>query len=187
MYNTALAEKESGVMMREKFRIRIYNLEDKVIKLEKKSKYGEYICKTSSSLTRENVNNILNNGELDFLLQSPDQVKRDMFIAMKTRLLSPAVIVDYDREPCALREGNVRITFDKNLQAGVDCYDIFSKDIITVNVLPPGILVMEVKFDDYLPTKVKNLIQAASHNRSAVSKYILCRRMQEKRQPKIIL
>ena len=38
-WNSAYAEKEAGVLMRKKYRIRIYNNNDKFIKLERKKKF----------------------------------------------------------------------------------------------------------------------------------------------------
>ena len=58
-WNSAYAEKEAGVLMRKKYRIRIYNNNDKFIKLERKKKFGSYIYKESAPLTREEVEKIL--------------------------------------------------------------------------------------------------------------------------------
>lgn len=49
----ALEEKIAGVGNRKKYRIRIYNFSDRVIKLECKSKYGDLISKQSVSIPRE--------------------------------------------------------------------------------------------------------------------------------------
>lgn len=187
VYNSALYEKESGIMRRKKFRIRIYNLSEHIIKLELKEKFGEYISKTSASLTPQQTQQLIDGRDYDFLLGSANQTMKEMYIAMKTRLLRPAVIVDYVREPFALNEGNVRITFDKCIQAGINSFDIFSRDVVVQNVLSPPMLVMEVKYDDFLPSIAKNLVQAHAHQRSAVSKYVMCRRHQAMHQTKIIL
>ena len=69
-WNSAYAEKEAGVLMRKKYRIRIYNNNDKFIKLERKKKFGSYIYKESAPLTREEVEKILK-GDYAFLLQPP--------------------------------------------------------------------------------------------------------------------
>lgn len=175
IYNSALEEKQSGIMLRKKYRVRIYNKEDKTINLECKEKYGEYISKSSSRLTKEQFYKLMHGQDIGFLLDMPKQVCKDMYVNMKTKLLKPAVTVDYEREPYVLEEGNVRITFDKNIQAGINTPDIFSEDMVCTNVLPPNIMVLEVKFDDYMPKFVNKLIQIQSHNRSAISKYVLCR------------
>ena len=74
-------------------------------------------------------------------------------------MLSPAVVVDYIRDAYICYEGNVRITFDKNLRAGLD-FDILNPDIPTVRAMQEGVLVMEVKYDDFLPKYIKTLYSA---------------------------
>ena len=81
---------------------------------------------------------------------------------------------------------NVRITFDKNLRAGLD-FDILNPDIPTVRAMQEGVLVMEVKYDDFLPKYIKTLIQPAAANHMAVSKYILCRKAKDLYQRKDFL
>lgn len=183
MYGTALKEKEAGVMYRKKYRVRIYDKEDKNIKLERKDKYGEYITKLSERITRDQFYELINGGNINFLLDSGSQLKKDMYVNIRTRLLRPAVIVDYERETYVLNEGNVRITFDKKIQAGINTPDIFSRDIINVDVLPPNTLVLEVKFDDFLPDYVRKLLRIPSYERCAISKYVLCRLIQLERNP----
>ena len=53
LYDKALREKNDGVNMREKFRIRLYNSDSAVIHLEKKSKRNNLGTKYSANLTAE--------------------------------------------------------------------------------------------------------------------------------------
>lgn len=50
-WNTAYEEKDAGVLLRKKYRIRIYNCSDRSIKLERKKKFGSYIYKEAAPLT----------------------------------------------------------------------------------------------------------------------------------------
>lgn len=50
-----MRRKNPGVLMRKKYRIRIYDYSDRSIKLERKKKFGSYIYKESAPLTREEV------------------------------------------------------------------------------------------------------------------------------------
>lgn len=185
MYNTAYYQKEAGVFQRCKYRIRIYNnCRDGVIKLEKKSKIGEYIKKTDDAITPDEFYALLD-GSPEFLLDGTP-LMQDWYAAIRTRLLSPAVVVDYTRDAYICAEGNVRITFDKGLRAGLE-YDILNPDIPTVSAMSEGVLVMEVKFDDFLPKHIKTLIQPAASNHMAVSKYILCRKAKDLYQRKDFL
>lgn len=176
MYQSSYMQKEAGDYERSKYRIRIYNLSQNTndIKLEKKTKVDQYISKRSANISKEQFYNILS-GDGSFLLNMDRPVARDFYIAMRTRLLQPAVIVDYYRDAYICREGNVRITFDKELRAAVDTFDIFDPDAITVDAMERDRLVMEVKYDDFLPRKIRTLIQPAASEHMAISKYVLCR------------
>lgn len=174
VYDSALNEKESGIFHRSKYRIRVYNASDSFIRFEKKEKFSEYISKRSVRIGRIHYDRIMA-GDYSFMLNAGSRLLRDVYVANKTRLLKPVVIVDYDREAYVANEGNVRITFDKELRAGINTTDIFSPDLITLNAYPPGLMVMEVKYDDFLPANIRQIIQTASHHHMAISKYVLCR------------
>ena len=58
-FHSAYAEKDAGILLRKKYRIRIYNYSDKSIKLERKKKSGSYIYKESAKLTRQQFYQIL--------------------------------------------------------------------------------------------------------------------------------
>lgn len=174
IFNSAMEEKISGISFREKYRVRIYDGSDHVINLERKDKYHDYISKKMERLTREEYEKIMVN-DYDFALKSGKQLLIDLFCKRKTKLLKPVVIVDYVREAYVMDAGNVRITFDKELSGSIHHLDIFNPNVITKNILPQDIMIMEVKFDDYLPAIVRNLIQSEAFHKSAISKYVLCR------------
>lgn len=173
MYQSALLEKESGVKVRSKYRIRIYNISDKVIKLERKNKIDKFINKEDASLTRKQVEQLLR-GDVDFLRNTTDPLLKDFYLAYQTKQLRPRVIVDYDREAYTYPLGNVRITFDKDLRAGIDSWDIFDPTVISKKILTDGEMILEVKYDDYLPEHIHHMLQISGHNLSAVSKYVMC-------------
>lgn len=172
-WNSAYEEKESGVLMRKKYRIRIYDYSDRSIKLERKKKFGSYIYKESAPLTREEVEKILA-GEYEFLLHSPYSLCREFYIECVSNMMRPRTIVDYDRVPWIMDTGTVRITFDCDVRAAVGGYDIFDPTLATLPVLEPGKLVMEVKFTELLPQIIRNLLPPQSAEFTAVSKYVLC-------------
>jgi len=89
--------------------------------------------------------------------------------------LKPKVIVDYIREAYTLRSFNVRITFDKHLSAGINSVDIFDNNLITVNVFPNPVIIMEIKYNEFLPANIRALLQISSGENAAISKYVLCR------------
>ena len=174
VYNSAMEQKEGGVFHRSKYRIRIYNKSDSIIRIEKKEKFAEYISKSTAIISRPQYESIMD-GDYSFMLSSDSPLLRDVYIANKTRLLKPCVVVDYVREAFIANEGNVRITFDSRLRAGVNGIDIFDPQLITVDAYPPRLLVLEVKFDDYLPAHIRQIVQPATQYHMAISKYVLCR------------
>lgn len=171
--NSCANDKEDGVRFRSKYRIRTYKGSDRQINLEKKSKFDSYISKISAKLSREEYGRILR-GEYGFLASKKNQACMDLFCTHKTKLMRPRIIVDYLREAYLLKEGNVRITFDKQLQAGTHSLDMFDPNLILTTILPPNILIMEVKFDDFLPDFVRRILKGHPKDHSAISKFLLC-------------
>jgi hypothetical protein len=173
LWNTAYQEKLMGIDSRRKYRIRVYDAKDTVIKLECKEKAGQYIYKRSANLSRSEHEAILA-GDTAFLLDREESVCQDFYLAYTTRVLRPRVIVEYDREPFVMDTGTVRITFDKNVSAGVGSYDLFDPGLPVVGVLEPGKMVMEVKFTEFLPQLVRDILPPKASEFTAVSKYVLC-------------
>lgn len=172
-FNTAYEEKDAGVLERKKYRIRIYNCSDKSIKLERKKKFGSYIFKEAATLTRDEVFKILD-GDYEFLLHSDYSLCREFYVECMSNVMRPRTIVDYDREPWTLEEGTVRITFDMDVRAAVGSYDIFDDTLPTLPVLEPGKCVMEVKYTEFLPQFVRDVLPDRASEFTAVSKYVLC-------------
>jgi len=177
MNDSAFREKLDGVDSRDKFRIRIYNMSDAAIKLECKHKENGYIQKQSVMLSREEYERLMK-GDYTFLLQRNEPFARRMFAEFATKPLKPRVIVDYMREAYTFPLEDVRITFDKDVRTGLRSTDLFNARIPTYPVIDGYDMVLEVKFNRYLPTYVRSLLQLDSHTRSAVSKYCLCRRFE---------
>lgn len=170
----ALETKNDGIFRREKYRIRIYNDSDKTINLERKSKFGEYVCKESAPFTQAEYRQVLE-GEFSFLLEREEKLLHEFYTALNTYLYRPSVIVDYWREAYVYEFGNVRITFDKKLSAGINTFDVFDSQLVLEEVLPTELTIMEVKFDSFLPDHIRQILQPKSHIRSSISKYVLCR------------
>lgn len=184
IYESAYYQKEAGVFQRAKYRIRAYNDKTDNIKLEKKLKFGAYISKKSANLNLKQYDLLLA-GKPEFLL-SGSTFMQEFYSNIRTRLLSPRVIVDYWREALVREEGNVRVTFDKHLEAGISGFDIFDEGVMYVSAMEPHYLVMEVKFDDFLPAAIGRALQSVS-TRQAISKYVLCRQKKELTQRKEVL
>ena len=175
----ALMEKIAGVGNRKKYRIRIYNFSDRVIKLECKSKYGDLISKQSVSIPRDLAEQLIA-GDPEGLQRMRHPLLHDVYREMRTRLLRPAVIVDYVREAYLHPAQEVRITFDKQLRTGLYSTDIFNPSLPTYPVFDDPVEVLEVKYDEFLPAHLQTVLSGITAQRSAVSKYTWCRRYENK-------
>lgn len=172
-WNSGYEEKLMGVENRQKWRIRIYNYSDKNIKLERKKKRGSYIHKDSAPLTRQEYEQIIE-GDYSFLLHSQYALCQEFYYECMVNLYRPKVIVDYEREPLIRTEGDVRITFDKDVRAGAFNYDIFDSELPVESVMEPNEMVLEVKFTEMIPQIIKELLPLGGQEFSAISKYTLC-------------
>ncbi len=175
--DSAFREKLDGVDDRDKFRIRIYNMRDREIKLECKHKENGFIQKQSLMLSRPEYE-ALRRGQHTFLLRRPEPFARRMFAEFTLRPLRPVVMVDYMREPYVFPIEDVRITFDKNVRTSYRSTALFDPNVPTYPVIDDYDMVLEVKFNRYLSTYVRALLQIDAHARSAVSKYALCRKFE---------
>lgn len=174
-FDTALWEKSSGVGSRDKFRIRIYNLSDGAIKLERKHKEGQYIKKDSVSLSRQDCDEIVR-GNLECLRHIDNPFAMQFYGIFKANHLKPKVLVDYTREPYVFPAEDVRITFDKNVRTAHRCTDLFNPHVITYPIWDlRNCMILEVKFNESLPQYVQELLTLGSAQRTAASKYVFCR------------
>ena len=174
-YETAVEEKVAGVEFRDKIRIRIYNLSDSSIKLERKHKNGQFILKQSVRLSREECDALVA-GDCTFLLYRKEPFAKQMFEEFRTRQLRPKVLVDYDREPFVFPLEDVRITLDRNIRTAMRCTDLFSARAVTYPATEyTDCCILEVKFNQYLPGYVRMLLQLGAAQHTAASKYLFCR------------
>lgn len=168
----ALREKLDGVNQREKFRIRYYNDNTDYICLEKKSKVYGLCEKQSTSITKEETMKICN-GDISFLLLSEKPLLQELYAKMKYQLLKPRVIVDYEREPYVYGAGNVRVTFDSNIRTGLYHNKLFEGKY--AGVPTQDCIIMEVKYDAFLPEIIEKAVRVPCRQASAFSKYAVCR------------
>ena len=171
--DAALREKLDGVDRREKFRIRLYNHDSSFIRLEKKSKLAGLGRKESVALTPGQTQQIVD-GDLDWMREHEDNLVRELYVQMRTRQLRPKTIVDYTREPFVYAPGNVRVTLDYDIRTGLGCTDVLNPRCITV---PAGEspIILEVKWDAFLPDVIRSAIGLEDRRASAFSKYAQCR------------
>ena len=169
----ALREKLDGINRREKFRIRYYNNDPSLIHLEKKSKWNGLGSKQSVDLTAEEAQAIVD-GRLDWMMNSGQPLVQELYIKMQSQGLRPKTIVDYIREPFVYAPGNVRVTLDYDIRTGLRSVDFLNPDCVTI---PAGDapIILEVKWDAFLPSIIRDIVQLEGRHTSAFSKYAICR------------
>lgn len=172
LYDKALMEKVNGLSRREKFRIRYYNGDTSVIHLEKKSKVDHLGNKQSSPLSNDEAQSIVD-GNIDWMADSKYPVVKELYTKMKIQGLMPKTIVDYTREPFIYPAGNVRVTLDYNIRSGMYCTDFLNPECVTIPVSES--IILEVKWEGFLPDIIRNAVALDDRREGAFSKYEACR------------
>ena len=170
-----LREKINGVQKREKFRIRYYNDDLSFIMLEKKAKYNSLCTKTDARLSEREYRALLN-GKTGWMMTHPSGLVRELYCKMNTQQLRPRVMVSYIREPYVYAAGNVRVTFDSRIRSTLFHRNFTEDTISDIRVCDPGTVIMEIKFDAFLPEIIQSLLQTEEIRQQAYSKYGICHR-----------
>jgi hypothetical protein len=173
--NTYYRENEMGTDPREKFRIRIYNGDPGRISLELKKKQHSMTQKLSCLLTEEQCRELMAGRPLPADPSYPPVLQK-MNLLMKTRLLKPKVIVEYDRTPFVEKLGNTRVTFDRNIRSSNAVASFLEKRVPARPIMPAGKQILEVKYDEFLPDYLYRNLQLSHLRQTTFSKYYLCRR-----------
>lgn len=169
----ALREKQDGVNIREKFRIRYYNSDTSFIVLEKKSKINGLCAKESCPLSLDEAQRLIT-GDTGWMPGSDRVLCRELYSKLLSTGLRPKTIVDYTREPFVFAPGNVRVTLDYNIRTGEFRTDFLDPGTIT---LPAGDspVILEVKWDEFLPDIIRDAVALPDARLCAFSKYEQCR------------
>ncbi len=167
----AYYEKDSGVQHRNKYRIRSYNGDDSFLVLENKEKIDDRISKSSARITRADHDAILA-GDFTPLLAYDDPLCREVYGLHQTSGLKPAVIIEYQRQAYVHPLSMVRVTFDSLISAGINTVDMFDPKLVTRPLFPQREVVLEVKYGEYYPMYLKQILQN-NGIKLAVSKFVL--------------
>ena len=171
--DNALRDKIDGVDNREKFRIRYYNGDTGVIHLEKKCKTHDLSRKYSATLTADEAQAIVD-GDIGWRKDCGRPLVQELYAKMRSRCLRPKTIVDYTREPFTYKPGNVRVTIDYDIRTGLYATDFLNPDCI---MIPAGDspIILEVKWDAFLPDIIRDAVDLKGRRAAAFSKYAACR------------
>ena len=173
--NSAFWEKEDGTDPRKKYRFRFYDGRTEQISLEIKRKVNGKIRKDACRIPWSMAEAVMH-GDWNGIGALSDPVAREFYLDGMTRLLQPKIIVEYDRAPYIYPDGNVRITFDRNIRSGAQSLKFGESRIALRPIMETSRHLMEVKFDEFLPDWIHRTLQLDSMTQTAFSKYYLCRK-----------
>ena len=153
---TALAEKQVGMPVRHKYRIRYYNDNRFFFRLERKSKVGSLCDKAGCTLTRPEIDRLMA-GDILWMADCDRALARELYLKMRTELVQPSVQVHYNREAYVYGPGNVRVTLDSDIRTGLWDTDFRSCDQPRPRTQGDDFVLLEVKFDNYLPEIIRDI------------------------------
>lgn len=173
IWDNCMEENEDGVDNRKKYRIRTYDTPGAPLRLEIKEKNRGFTKKSASILDQNTYEAILSGGDVSF---GGDPVMNQLLLQMRCRKLQPKIAVVYQRTAFVYPTGNVRITFDRNIMATRNL-DSFMDPHMSglMPVLPAGMHVLEVKYDELLPDVIAGQLEIGKLRQTAFSKYYLGR------------
>ncbi|GAA0725555.1 polyphosphate polymerase domain-containing protein [Clostridium malenominatum] len=174
LYDNDYNDKENGIENRRKIRLRIYDPTSKTLKLELKQKQGENQLKRSLTISKETAEKLIK-GDYDSLREYESELANELAYIMKKEFYRPKCIVEYDRLAYIVKENSTRITIDSNIRSTEANFDLFSSDLALIPI--NSIKVLEVKYDNFLLSYIKDVINIANKTQISISKYYLARQM----------
>ena len=167
-------EKNAGVELRRKLRLRCYDPEADYALLEMKQKQGANQRKRSLRLSRADAQRLVRGDDAP-LLSCPEPFAAECYAVMHHYCYRPKTIVEYNRRAFIAKENRIRITFDSRIVSTESCFELFSPQLNMNPVLDPYAVVLEVKYNGFMLSYLRELINSADRSELSVSKYILAR------------
>ena len=180
--NTCARDKVSGEGKRFKYRIRYYGKEAEKLYLEKKEKKNNGCHKEKCALSMQEYQNIIDGKAMEVFWGTQEHLLKKFCVDIVTKRFYPKVIINYQREAFVEPITNIRITLDRNISASDEIGLFLSGNYFRVPVMEKALHVLEVKFDEVLPSYIKAVLQADVRLQQSFSKYYLGRiALQEKK------
>lgn len=176
LYNKDFNEKIEGIELRRKIRLRIYDPTSDFAVLEIKQKEGNNQKKRSLKLTKSDSQELIK-GNYSILLKYKEDFAKECYAIMNTYCYRPKSVVQYNRKAFIAKENNIRITFDTNIIATESSFDIFSENLNMYPVFNKDITILEVKYNGFLLSYIKDMLASVNKSELSVSKYCLARKI----------
>ena len=166
-------EKLNGDMVRKKIRLRIYEPNPKLVKLELKAKYDYHQLKESLIITKETAIELIK-GNYQVLLNYEEDLAKRIYLILMEGYYKPKVIIEYKRI-AYMGKTTTRITFDFEIKSSTNIEDFFNEDINYIETVDKKDVVLEVKFDRLLEPYISEVLNKYISRSQSVSKYIMGR------------
>ncbi|MDO4437849.1 MAG: polyphosphate polymerase domain-containing protein [Eubacteriales bacterium] len=174
IYDNDYFDKINGLEMRKKVRLRIYSPEQTTVKLELKQKQGSAQKKISLSITRELAEEMIQ-GNYEGLVELNSDLALMFYQILETGLYRPVCIVEYHRTAFAEESNDTRITLDSEIGMSPFCDSFFDRELNLIPVRKEPVL--EVKYNRFLLSNIKQILDFADAPELAVSKYAMSRQV----------
>lgn len=165
-------DKQGGEMIRKKLRLRIYDINSDIAKLEIKGKYDYHQLKESLVISKEIAKRIIN-GDYSDLPKMDNELAKKIYVLLQSGY-RPKVIIEYDRA-AYITSTTTRITFDYNIKRSHDFEKFYTNDINYLELTNPNDVVLEVKFDRFLEPYIGEILEKYTNRYQSVSKYVMGR------------
>lgn len=172
--NTDYIEKIDGIGERRKIRIRIYDTNAQYTKLELKEKQGDFQRKRSLLITKRETEELIE-GKYECLLNREEEFAHEIYGKMKEKVYLPKCIVEYERKAWFVPENDIRITLDSSIRATESNFDLFSGKLLLYPVSDITTTTLEVKFNHFMLSYVRDLLSLHEETQVSASKYCMAR------------
>lgn len=166
-------QREAGLKDRQKIRLRYYDCNDTLVKLELKQKSNH--CQVKETLRIQKADAVsLSNGNIDVLLSYEDPIAQKLHGLLAASSYRPVMLVDYEREAYVHEAYDIRINFDRNIRAK-GSFDLYDYEHLMTPLDESNLMVLEVKFTHVLPDYIRDILSSAKLAKTDYSKYCMAR------------
>ena len=170
-------QNDSGLSERYKWRIRYYDDDLNYIVLERKEKIEGRCHKSSCRLSLEEYEKIVSGNITDILYDTSKQLIKELGKDIMIYHYTPKVIIDYERTAYIEEITNVRVTFDTKISASYELEHFLDRNYTRYYIQNSGENLLEVKFDEILPSYIRNIVESYGYLQSSFSKYMYGRKL----------
>ncbi len=176
MSNTDYFDKIYKARVRKTIRLRTYNSDSSVTKLEIKYKWGENQVKKSVVISKEDARALIDRN-WEVLLKYNDSTAFDGYQKLKAGVYRPVSFIQYDRRAFTHRDFNTRLTLDNHVLFSNESFNLFKPDLDFCTPVMTHNSVLEVKYERFLLPFLQDLILSCELLGKPISKFGTSRRI----------